>query len=224
MRGEQILEVFRYYTGQDNHARYNEINQAYRNILKRTKLWNQKISKTNLVTLVSGTYQYQVDFSSFRSNTPDRAYVKNSSSQVWTELIELSQEEFERQRPSDIDGVVYTSDYNPPGYYALSGDDNYNFSLTPNPDKSYDIRFDGTAKIVELDRGVVPIIGDNYHESIAILAASIFLKQKKDATPQDLSKSQALRQEAEDELSSLYRDYNENRLPNLSWNPVTFKY
>ena len=224
MKSEKILDLFRYYSGSDNHYRYNELNQAYRNILKRTNLWSQKISKINLISLVSGTYQYDVDFSSFRSNSPDRIFIKKGGAQIWSEIFESQEQQFEENRPGNDEDEVTTSDYGEPIYYRLSGNDNYNFSITPNPDKSYDIRFDGIAKIIELDRGVTPIIAENYHETIAIYAASIYLKQKQDATQQEMNQSLALKQEAESELESLYRDNNNNRMQNLGWKPKRMMY
>lgn len=224
MKSESILDLFRYYTGEHNHYRYNELNQAYRIILKRTNLWNQKISKINLISLVAGVFQYQVDFGDFRSASPDRVFIKKGNSQVWTEIDEAQEQQFETSRPSNSEDEVSTSHYAEPLYFRLSGDDSYNFSINPVPDKAYDIRFDGIAKIVELDRGVTPIIADNYHETIGILASSIFLKQKKDATQQELNQSLALKQEAEAELESLYRDNNANRMNNLGWKPRRMMY
>ena len=206
MSSEKILDSFRYYTGEHNHARYNEINQAYRGILKRAKLWSQCVSKVDLLELETGVNQYIVDFSCFRINSPDEVFIKGLDSTSWDKIEELSSDNFEDNIYSDNNGIVNSSYYKTPCYFKLSGDSSYNFIVSPIPDKGYNIRFDGVKKIEELNRGVVPLIPENYHEAIAILASSIFLSQKSDATNQDLNKSIALKTQAESELVSLYKD------------------
>ena len=224
MRDESILDSFRYYSGAHNHARYSEINQSYRGVLKKTSLWNQKISEVGLLSTVIGQGEYLVDFSSFRSSTPDRAYIKESASEVYYEMQEVGGQIFEQNRPSTDTGVITSAYYDSPILYKLTGDTTYNFSLTPKPDKVYTIRFDGVAKIIDLDKGVTPITPENYDEALAIKAASIYLKQKGDATQQDLNKSAALREEAENELKSLYIDFNKNRMTDLNWDPQPMAY
>lgn len=224
MSAEKILDSFRYYTGEHNHARYNEINQAYRDVLKRTKLWNQHVSKTDLLELETGVNQYLVDFSCFRTDSPDEVFIKNSSSAQWDKIEELSSDNFEKNLTSGNDGVVNSSSYKTPTCFRLSGDSTYNFSVSPIPDKGYNIRFDGVRKIEELSRGVKLLIPENYHDSIALLAASLFLAQKSDAMQQDLNKSAALKIQAEKELATLYKDFNKNRLRDLNWTPRKMVY
>jgi hypothetical protein len=224
MKAEDILDSFRYYTGAHNHSRYNEINQAYRNILKRTKWWVNRIRKEDLLSLQANTYQYKVDFSCFRGGAPTHIYVKAANKDIWTLIEEDKFQNFESSRPN-TDGVATSVTNNDcPTKYFLTGDIDHNFYITPTPSQNMDIRFDGIKAIEELNRGVIPIIHKDYHEAIALLASSIFLKQKKGATQSDLVLSASLKQEAEQELESLIEDLHPNRLNDLSWNPSPLLY
>jgi hypothetical protein len=216
MSTESILDSFRYYSGEHNHARFNEINQAYRSILKRTKWWNMRSMEEDLISLKANTYKYKVDLSCFRGGSPTHIYIKSPSKDIWNLIEESKFDIFEDSRPSS-DGIS-TSDSNTyPTCYKLTGGSDYNFYVTPTPSQDTDIRFDGVKAIEDLDVDVEPIISEDYHEAIAIMAASIFLKQKSEATQQDLVKSSSLRQEAEIEIKSLIDDMHPNRLKNLSW-------
>lgn len=218
MGAEKILEDFRYYTGEHNHARYTEIQSAYEYVLKKTKWWNTRIRKEDLITLVADTYKYKVDFSCFRGGSPTHIYIKSASTDVWDLIEESKFDSFEDSRPSE-NGVTTgsnTSSY--PTQYFLTGDQEFNFYVTPTPSQSTDIRFDGTLAIPKLDRGVELIVHRDYHDSIARLAAADFLDLKSEATQGDAVKAAKLKKRAMEGLKSLADDMHPNRTENLSWN------
>lgn len=217
MKSEEILDLFRYYTGESNHARYNEINQAYRNVLKRTKYWNTRIRKEDLISLSPDTDKYKVDFSCFRGGSPTHVYAKSISTGNWYLLKESKFESFE-------EGKINSDERSDPASYYLTGDIDYNFYISPTPYQELSIRVDGIAAIEDLDRGVTPIIHKDYHEAIAILASSIYLKQKRGVTQEDIARSTALSQEAEKELLSLIEDMHPNRNGSLSWRGAPLLY
>lgn len=217
MSAEAILDSFRYYSGEHNHVRYNEINQAYRLILKRTKWWNTRVRKEDLISLKANQYRYKVDFSCFRGGSPTHVYIKSPSKDIWSLIQESKFEVFESYRPNEDGVVLDTNTETYPTTYFLTGDTEYNFYITPTPAQDTDIRFDGIKSIEGLDRGVEPVIHKDYHEAIAIMAASIFLRQKEGATQEDLVRSSSLRQESEQEIKSLIDDMHPNRLDNLQW-------
>ena len=237
MKSEEILDSFRYYTGATNHARYNEINQAYRQILKRTKWWDTRVSKTDLVEIQDQVDKYKIDFSCFRGSSPTEVYIQEKNGTSWTVIKERQAENLEKDDylygyynsdgqyvrttqipPSDnYDNSLYRNYYYCPYYYYLSGDDEYNFTIYPKPNQDLKVRFDGIKAIQDLERGVTPIIGESYHEAIAIMAASIFLDQKQEKTEQDRSRSIALKQNAEEELKSLIQDKHPNRINSVGW-------
>jgi hypothetical protein len=223
MKAEEILDSFRYYTGEHNHARYNEINQAYRNILKRTKWWNTRIRKEDLLSLSPNQYKYKVDFSCFRGGTPTHVFLKSIESDNWGLITESKFQYFENSRPRH-NSVDSDNSVEYPTKYFLSGDSKYNFYVSPTPNQEVVVRFDGVKAIEELKRGVEPVIHKDYHDAIALLASSIFLKQKKGVTQEDILRSNSLKMEAEAEIRSLIDDAHSNKTGNLSWQGTPLMY
>lgn len=217
MTAEVLLDKFRYYTGEHNHSRYTELQSAYEDVLKRTKWWNTRIRKEDLLTLVSDTYRYKVDFSCFRGGSPTHVYIKSVNEDVWALLQESKFELFESNRPN-VNGVyVDTNTRTYPTEFFLTGDPDYNFYVSPTPNLEVNLRFDGVMAIPELDRGVELIIHKDYHDSIVRLAAADFLELKPEISQQDLIKAEKLRNRAESGLRSLIDDMHPNRLDSLAW-------
>lgn len=216
MSTESILESFRYYTGEHSHARYNEINQANREIMKRSKYWITREIKEDLMTLKSGVYRYKVDFSCFRGSSPTHIYIRSNQTKIWSLITEVQGDSFEDKRPNDLN-VIVESKHEYPTYYYLTGGSDFNFYVTPTPSIDTEIRFDGIKSIKSLERGVEPILPEDYHEAIALMAASFFFQQKADATQSDLNRALSLKERAESELMSLIEDLHPNRLEDLSW-------
>jgi hypothetical protein len=210
MKGEEILDLVRYYVGDAQHSRYTEINEAYREILELTDWTFSLIQDESLLSLVANTKDYNVDFSGFRGGFPRAVYLKEASDVSWTLIEEAKGNTFEE--------LVPTSGTSTPTMYRLSGNSNYNFTITPTPSVDMGVRFDGVKAIGNLERGVTPVFHEDYHPCIALLAGAFILQSKGD------EKGFFLEAKAKKQIEALGRDVNANRSADLSWDPYPFKF
>ena len=176
MRGEEILNLVKEYTGNDGLAGYSDINDAYETICRRAGMWVVRVRDEDSLTFLDDKTEYDLPMDLIRRL--ESVWIKdNEDFKEWRRLTEVTEDKFERTvlsfRKEDA-----TDDKGVPLFYRLQGGNGNQLEVTPTPDGTYPGRLQYIGNPTQIDRQVEPVLPEPYHRTIAKLAASTWLERQ----------------------------------------------
>jgi hypothetical protein len=182
LKGEDILTRVREYTGNTSFARYDEINEAYVELMRRVGLYNSKREDTSL-SLKSGESVYQLPVERIRSLIG--IWIKDDVD--WVELKETDEAGFQYVESLDTTSAV-------PTVFKLIGSGLFEVSQEPSASYPVKIVFLGVPEplsphtYTELPAGYDILVAQLAAANIMIEGTTAeFLRQKVGAALQDLT-------------------------------------
>src|SRR3990167_1108892 len=167
MTGEEILEQVRKLTGDHVWSGYQEINDAYETMCRRSRYWEARQRDEYSVRFQDGVIVYTLPMSRIR--VLESVWVRyNDDYQEWRELTEASDATFEQSVLANR-GTDGTDTEDVPDVYRLEGPDQ--MRVSPTPDGSYSVRLVYIGNPAPITRTATPILPESYHRIIAKLAA-----------------------------------------------------
>lgn len=207
MRGEEILNHTRRFTGNDGLQGYSDINDAHETLCRRAGLWVTRVRDEDSLEFRDGVTRY--DLPSDQIRRLESVWIRdNEEFQEWRKLDEVTEEKFE-QVVFQFRNEDATDDKDVPLYYRLSMGPTQQLEVTPTPDGTYPGRLVYIGNPTLIDRQVVPVLPENYHRTIAKLAAAFWLERQKDEADQVIGAK--LRQQVRETHLGMAFDLSPNR-------------
>jgi len=204
MNGEEILNEVRLLIDNNQFARYNEINRAYRRLAHMTPAtWLREESK-DVINFENGVSEYTINIKGMRRINGLWVYGTDSGDIKWNFVEEADQKLFERKRSEHINLNGEARAGLPEFFKIISvQNDVIKIEITPEPDAAMSGRVDYTKEVAQIGRDTVPEMPTAYHDVIAQLAASYIIK--------DLD----LQRDAMAQANMLMMDANSNKTKNI---------
>ncbi len=178
MRGEEILNLVREFTGNDGVTGYSDINDAYETLCRRAGTWVVRVRDEGSLTFLDDKTEYDLPMELIRRF--ESVWIKdNADFQEWRKLTEATEDRFEKQVLGNRNEDA-TDDKDAPRYYRLQGGESNQLQVTPTPDGTYPGRLVYMGNPTPIDRQGVPVLPESYHRTMAKLAASRWLERQPD--------------------------------------------
>ncbi len=178
MQGDEILDLVRRHTKNHRLSRFDEINDAYETLCRRAGMWFLRVRDEHTLQFRDGKTTYTLPMARIRRL--ESVWIKdNEDFKEWRELDEATEDQFEKTvfqfRKADS-----TDDKDVPRFYRLGAGDSDQLEVTPTPDGTYIGRLVYIGNPTPLDLMVTPVLPENYHRTIAKLAAALWLEGTED--------------------------------------------